>query len=65
MCEIVELASQTSTAICFLKEIDYIVPTGNNFVVDTPNIDNEIKNIPGPQLVVPIDNARYTLNGID
>lgn len=47
----------------FLRQIGYIVPTGPNFQVDTPNIDNEIKNIPGPQLVVPIDNARYALNG--
>ena len=46
----------------FLKKIDYLVEEGPDFKIETNNVDDEIKNIAGPQLVVPIMNARYTLN---
>ena len=46
----------------FLKKIDYLVEEGPDFKIETKNVDDEIKNIAGPQLVVPIMNARYTLN---
>ena len=46
----------------FLDQIGYLVPEGPDFEIDTSGIDPEIAEIPGPQLVVPITNARYALN---
>jgi len=46
----------------FLEKIGYLIPEGPDFEIETKNTDPEFASVPGPQLVVPITNARYALN---
>ena len=45
-----------------LFSLDYLIEEKNEFKIETSNVDEEISSIAGPQLVVPVDNARYALN---
>ena len=46
----------------FLQDIGYLLPEGDDFTISTSNTDPEISQVAGPQLVVPVMNARYALN---
>ena len=46
----------------FLEQIGYLKPEGPDFQIDTANVDPEVATISGPQLVVPVMNARFALN---
>ncbi len=46
----------------FLKKIDYLIEEGEDFVISTTNVDSEIREVAGAQLVVPVMNARFSLN---
>ena len=48
--------------VAFLKSIGYLLEPGDDFTIGTENVDAEIADIAGPQLVVPVSNARFALN---
>ena len=58
----VNIAGSVEAQEDFLRALGYIVPEGPEFSITTQNVDAEIATIAGPQLVVPVMNARYALN---
>ncbi|AOW77795.1 malate synthase G [Colwellia sp. PAMC 20917] len=49
----------------FLKDINYLVPEVEDFAITTENVDAELATMAGPQLVVPIMNARFAINAVN
>ncbi|GMH99065.1 hypothetical protein TrVE_jg9173 [Triparma verrucosa] len=54
--------TEPSKYITFLQSINYLVPVPESVTISTSGVDEEIATIPGPQLVVPVNNARFALN---
>ena len=48
--------------VAFLMEIGYVTPEGEPFSIETENVDREIAEVAGPQLVVPVSNPRFAIN---
>lgn len=57
-----EAAADPASHQAYLKEIGYLVDEGGDFNVDVTHVDSEIATVAGPQLVVPVNNARYAIN---
>ncbi|MDO6427476.1 malate synthase G [Thalassotalea sp. 1_MG-2023] len=57
--------NNTESYKSFLENIGYIVPKVENFHITTENVDDELARMAGPQLVVPITNARFALNAVN
>ena len=55
-------AWQHADYVAFLKDLGYLADAGKPFKIETANVDAEIAEIAGPQLVVPVSNARFAIN---
>ena len=57
-----DVAKDHDAYVDLLREIGYLVPDGDTFEVETANVDAEIAEVAGPQLVVPVSNPRFAIN---